>query len=449
MIQGLNSLPMATDVEGIVFSLGSERGGGDGEVRASTAGLIESFQDQLSALVLQINAALAADTARLKAVWLITFGAQAALRTADEVRLDQAPALGLWRSLRQEYPHLWVGSVDLNANNGGQASTCAGIVLCERDEAELALVDSQIFVPRLRRAPALHSSPKLRPLGLYLVCGGVSGLGLLMAEHLVALGAREVVLVGRQRPKQSAEKRIQEMREHGATIHLRNLDVSDAAEINSLIEELSRSSHLAGIVHCAGTIADGIVEHLTWPHLKQALMPKAVGTWNLHQAMLAHGVHLDFFILFSSSTSLLGDAGQGSHAAACAFLDEFASFRAAQGLTCSSVHWGAWSESGYFVEHPDQIRTLHEDSSNSISNLEGLSAFETILATLPTRIAVLPNDWRGFKLARKLESSRYLSELESVSTVVRTREGEQSDVPVMIASASDTDRVALLDKHLL
>ena len=79
--------------------------------------------------------------------------------------------------------------------------------------------------------------------------------------------------------------------------------------------------------------------------LNTVLRPKVMGGWLLHR--LLEDAPLDFFVLFSSAGSLLGQPGQGNYAAANAFLDALAHHRRAQGRPALSVNWGAWAELGF------------------------------------------------------------------------------------------------------
>lgn len=418
-----------------------------GQGTTSDAGLWHQIQVHLKHVVQALRQVLATRTSHPTCLWLITSGAQTGVRTLSEMRLDQAPSLGLWRALRQEYPDLWIGSLDVGAQHSEQAATIAEIILEERLEEELALVGSQVLVRRLRQIPARVAGAKLKPAATYLVFGGLSGLGLLMAEHLVKLGARDLVLVGRREPTQEAATRVALLRETGTTVRVAVFDVGDSTSVYSLMDEVSRHTTIAGILHCAGSIADGIIENLGWSDLEGALLPKSVGAWNLHRATEALNINLDFLVLFSSSTSLIGDPGQGAHAAACSFLDELASYRASKGLTCSSVQWGAWGASGYYALHSDQIRALHEDGSNSITDAEGLAALDAIISTTPVRIAILPTDWNQFKRARRLENYRFLTELGSSSPPQISSDGKPN-LRAELATANQERRSALLDRQL-
>ena len=94
-------------------------------------------------------------------------------------------------------------------------------------------------------------------------------------------------------------------------------------------------------------INDRPVEQQSWQTIEPVLRPKVQGAFNLHAAAASLGQTLDFYLLQSSATSMLGNFGQSGHGAACAFLDGLAAMRRLQGQAATSVNWGPWSDIGY------------------------------------------------------------------------------------------------------
>ena len=179
----------------------------------------------------------------------------------------------------------------------------------------------------------------------YLITGGLGGLGLQMAHWLVARGARNLVLVGRSAPSEQALAPLQQLRQAGARVEVRQVDVSQRNQVETLLRDVKSSlPPLAGIIHSAGVLDDGPLVQQTMERFERVLAPKVAGAWNLHQ--LTSHEELDFFVLFSSVASVFGSPGQGSYAAANRFLDTLAHYRRARGLPGLSVNWGAWAETG-------------------------------------------------------------------------------------------------------
>ncbi|MFY0568048.1 beta-ketoacyl reductase [Archangium lansingense] len=186
--------------------------------------------------------------------------------------------------------------------------------------------------------------PPLRPDASYLLTGGLGGLGLSLARWMVEQGARNLVLIGRGRPRPEAQETLRALEAAGARILVLQADVSKREDVRRTLEEAGRLAPLRGVVHAAGVLDDGVLLQQDWERFTRVLAPKVDGAWHLHE--LTQGGELDFFVLFSSAATLLGSPGQGSYAAANAFLDALAHHRRALGLPALSINWGPWAEVG-------------------------------------------------------------------------------------------------------
>ena len=122
---------------------------------------------------------------------------------------------------------------------------------------------------------------------------------------------------------------------------------------------------------------------MTAERFERVLRPKIAGAWNLH--LLTRGLPLDHFVLFSSAASLLGSRGQASHAAANAYLDAFAHYRRACGLSALSVNWGPWSGTGAAVRTGAAAR-----AARTITPEAGIDALERLLAGGAVQAGVIP-----------------------------------------------------------
>ncbi|GGC78292.1 type I polyketide synthase [Chelatococcus reniformis] len=185
----------------------------------------------------------------------------------------------------------------------------------------------------------------IRDDGVYVITGGLTGLGLTTAEWLVQQGARKLILMGRRAPGPDALSAIQRLETSGATVQTAQADVGDRAALADLLADArSGLGPIRGVLHAAGVLDDGMLSEQTPERFARVMAPKVRGGWLLHELTLSDP--LDFFVLFSSGASLLGSPGQGNYAAANGFLDALASYRHASGRPALSISWGSWAEVG-------------------------------------------------------------------------------------------------------
>ncbi|MEU5575168.1 type I polyketide synthase [Streptomyces coeruleorubidus] len=234
--------------------------------------------------------------------------------------------------------------------------------------------------------------PVVRPDASYLVTGGLGGLGLLVARWLAERGAAAVVLTSRSAPTAATRSALDAVTaDFGTRIEVVCGDLAEPGVADTLVRaSLDTGNPLRGVVHAAAVVEDATVANLSHTLLEKVWRPKATGAWLLHHATA--GQELDWWVTFSSAASLLGNPGQGAYAAANAWLDEFTSWRRAQGLPATCVNWGPWAEVG-------RGAGMAERGYAMIAPVEGIAALERILAHDRDRTAYTPVD-----LSRWLES---------------------------------------------
>jgi len=210
-----------------------------------------------------------------------------------------------------------------------------------------------------------------------------------VARSLARSGARHLVLVGRHGPSAGAQRILDELRSSGTVVQVVQADVANDEETARLMARIrSEGPPLAGIVHAAGVLDDAPLAEQNLDRLERVLAPKVLGGWNLHRTSL--GASLDFFVCFSSASSVLGAAGQAGYAAANAFLDALAHHRRRAGLPALSIDWGPWAEVGMAsrLSGRDQER-LRERGFDTIGAAEGARTWLELAGTGLTQSLVL------------------------------------------------------------
>ncbi len=247
-------------------------------------------------------------------------------------------------------------------------------------------------IGRVVICPAKELAVGVRRDGAYLVTGGMSGIGLAVAEWLGQRGAAHVVVMGRSAPDSQAAEVFSGMRSAGTTVSVHLGNVAEEQDVHSALAQ-AKDVPLRGIFHCAGVLDDGVLLEQDWPRFERVLLPKAVGALNLHR--LTANTPLDHFVLFSSVASVFGSPGQTNYAAANAVLDGLAQYRRAHGLPGLSINWGAWSETGVAMRY-GVIERGSKIGIGGISTEDGLHALELLLAHPRAQIAVSPIDWKMY-----------------------------------------------------
>ncbi|WP_431873285.1 SDR family NAD(P)-dependent oxidoreductase [Amycolatopsis sacchari] len=187
----------------------------------------------------------------------------------------------------------------------------------------------------------------LRRDGVYLITGGLGGLGLALAKGLARSGLRpRLALVGRSEPGTAAQAKLDELTALGAQVRVFAADVADARAMRRVADTVTaRFGPVTGIFHLAGVAGDGMLLFRERKAMAEVLAPKVRGTLVLEE-VFADRPPLDFFVSFASRAGLDGLVGSGDYAAANAFLDAYAQVsRLARGRVLS-VDWPAWAEVG-------------------------------------------------------------------------------------------------------
>jgi acyl carrier protein len=123
------------------------------------------------------------------------------------------------------------------------------------------------------------------------------------------------------------------------------------------------------------------------------MAPKVVGSWNLLEA--TDEKSLDFFVMFSSAVSVLGSAGQASHAAACAFQDSLAAYGARRGRRVISINWGPWADIGSVARHNVGER-LSRRGLFPIDPQRGVEMFAAMLRDGRPQQLAIDADWTSY-----------------------------------------------------
>ncbi len=333
---------------------------------------------------------------------------------------EKASILGLCKVIPQEYSHIFCRSIDITLP---QVDTKQWQQLINNLFIELATATFdqviayrgnqrwvQCFEPLAIESQAVFTN-KLRKGGVYVITGGLGGIGLAIAEHLAKIVQAKLVLIGRSElpPKAKWEelllsqhkddllktkiKKVQLLEELGAEVLVLIADVANLEQMQSAINQVhDRFGKIHGVIHAAGTPGAGIIQLKTPKLAAKVFQPKLKGTLVLDAVL--QDINLDFLVLFSSNTAITGGIGQVDYCAANAFLDAFAHYNFYQKqIYTVSINWDWWQGNNWADSLMLAIPGLQAEFKKmrekyAISFIEGVDAFNRILFIKQPQVVV-------------------------------------------------------------
>jgi amino acid adenylation domain-containing protein len=361
---------------------------------------------------------------------VVTSGVQAV--SGDEALSPlKATTLGPFRVIAKEQTNLTCSHVDLVMPTSARAweqlsDDLVAECLAPEVTAPVAWRHGQRWVQRFERAtPPEAGPPPLREGGVYLITGGLGGIGLALAEFLARSVRAKLVLVGRNGlPDRVAWewqlatvgdtavserlRRVLALEALGAQVIIAQADVADEAALARIVREtVTRFGALHGVIHAAGVPGEGIIQRKTRAAAARVLAPKVQGTLALTAALGEQ--QLDFLLLCSSLSVVAGGAGDVDYVAANAFLDAYAQWAAAvKAGSVISVNWDTWQEVGMAArtDLPVEYRTaLAAYIGEGLLPAEGVDVFHRLLAAPVPQIAISTRDLPA-RLARQAKVER-------------------------------------------
>ncbi|MBU6400823.1 MAG: SDR family NAD(P)-dependent oxidoreductase, partial [Verrucomicrobia bacterium] len=297
---------------------------------------------------------------------------------------------GFLKSLREE-DRGFEGAVLEWSGAAGEEETAraVGRILADPESGvrEYRYRDGGLQVKRYREVlPAANwTDPAEDRAGVYLVTGGLGGLGRFVASKLGGKAGSRVALMGRSRPESAVLAKLEALGEQGIAARYFCGDVSRREDVRRVLAEIREGfGPLRGIVHCAGVTEDGLLPGKETAAIESTLAPKVLGAVLLDEE--TRGEALEFFVCFSSISGALGNRGQSDYAFANAFLDRFAERREElrrQGLRSGkscSIAWPYWAEGGMVMDVATQKLWSATVGMEAMPSEEGWQAFGKALA---------------------------------------------------------------------
>jgi len=291
--------------------------------------------------------------------------------------------------------------------------------------------------------------------GVYLITGGLGGLGVLFAREILQQTTKaKIIFTGRSALNEQKQTILDSLSAEEDQLDYQQLDLCDLVQVQRVIESIeAKHQKINGIIHSAGMIIDNFILKKTSEEFHQVLTPKVTGANVLDQA--SKDLDLDFFVLFSSGVSALGNIGQSDYAAANGFLDQFAAYRQQlvtdgkrQGKTLS-INWPLWQNGGMQIDPSTRENMRAYTGMQPMQTMTGMSAFYQGLSLAHAQMFVMEGN---------LAKMRHTLSGDKTDTVIEkaiTQPQETAKSPVIAPSSTDvlpvttSANVMVLDEQTL
>lgn len=339
--------------------------------------------------------------------------------TGDEqLSPEKATISGPCKVIPQEYPQISCRQVDVVVPESGWGKLGEQLIAeltAQPSNSVVAYRGNHRWVKTFEPVSldAVEGKTRLRQRGVYLITGGMGGMGLVLAQYLAQTVKAKLVLVGRSGlpAKEQWEQwlathdpedaisckiqKVQALEALGAEVLVVSADVANHAQMQAAIaQSLKRFGKIHGVIHAAGVAGAGMIQLKTPEIAKSVFAPKLMGTLVLNDVL--KDINLDFLVLSSSLSSVLGGFGQVDYCAANAFLDEFAHRNTSiNDQFTVAINWDTWQEVGMAVNTavPDELQKWREDSlKNGLLSTEAVDAFSRILGSSLSQVVVSAQD---------------------------------------------------------
>ena len=332
-------------------------------------------------------------------LFAITAGAERVLG-GDWLVPDAALVHGPCLVIPQEYSNFTCRHIDLPAREiqTDAKDMWAARILSEvarpSDEPTVAYRGADRWLRRFARTRLEGAAVERVPLrrhGVYLITGGLGGVGSVLAEALAENQHARLVLVGRGSGGVDTRALRTRLEGLGAELEIAYADICVESDLQRVAARVrARFGSINGIIHAAGVAPRGLISDKTMAAMAAVLAPKVEGTTTL--ARVFANEPLDFFVLMSSTRAFSGGAGGVDYSAANAYLHAFAAAQRGN-ANFRVLAWEGWRGIGMNRPGPLRDARLASDSADdSLSPAQASEAFFRALGCAHTDVIVSRTD---------------------------------------------------------
>lgn len=316
----------------------------------------------------------------------------------DELYPEKATLLGLLKVMPQEYINVSCKSIDIDNSQLTNSKTAEYLSECIIRETCATGSGYAVAYRRNTRwiqdfenvkPPEGKETSYLRECGVYLITGGLGNIGLVFAQFLAKEYHAKLVLTARSRFPSRNEwdgwiaengqldqtsrkiRMIRKLEELGAEVLVCCADVSNEAQMNKVVSAaMQRFGKLNGVIHAAGVVGKetySAIKDISRAQAEDQMKPKIYGTITLEKVL--RGIEIDFCLLISSLSAVLGGLGLAAYSAVNLFMDSFVQkCNRDSGPVWLSSDWDGWAFSKNF-ESPDGFYIVPEEGEQAFSRI--------------------------------------------------------------------------------
>ncbi|MEH2447430.1 MAG: SDR family NAD(P)-dependent oxidoreductase [Nostoc sp.] len=359
----------------------------------------------------------------------------------------KAFVLGPCKVIQQEYPNIVCRSIDIvipETENWQQEKLINQLLaefMVQSSDRVVAYRGNYRWVQTFEPVSldgTVEAKSQFRERGVYLITGGLGGVGLFNAEYLAKTVQAKLILIGRSAfpnrdewlqwlsdygEQDSVSRKIlklQELEALGAEVLVVKADVTNREQMEAAITHAkNRFGQINGVIHNAVESQQELFAQKTLETGRIFLAPKVIGTIILDH--LFKDTKLDFFVLTSSQASVVGGIGLVEYTAECAFIDAFAYYSASKNSRfIKSINWNRWNTPEWMTQANLNRVSEFTLEETALTLEEGMEAFRRILfsSTIP-QVVVSRSDFNDLINRNLINLRDTLNTLEEEFTKIR------------------------------
>ncbi|AZK48663.1 SDR family NAD(P)-dependent oxidoreductase [Paenibacillus lentus] len=318
-------------------------------------------------------------------------------RHGDEPFFENATLPGLVKTLGYEYPQMTSTFIDIDGSS--PLAQLVEIISKEWQQLDSSIVmyrQDQRYVPKLRKLKANQQYTGQMPLirgGMYLITGGLGGVGALIAQYLIEHHDANIVIIGKtsldekhQANEHYADRRrtlerLQELGTRTNQVIYAQADVSSWSNLNAVLQQafvMMNTDQINGMIHLAGIYEERLMTEQSVEFLDFMYETKVWGTYNMARLLEQYP---DAMLVTSSSTSSIASGyGISAYSSANTFVEWFTEYLADKYKHVYCLAWSLWSQIGLGKQFNNMQEMLHKRGHIPITSSKGMYSFEFSLS---------------------------------------------------------------------